>query len=92
MGQITIKLQFNLETGRKDILIEYESDEDMLAHEHEKRHKEIVEQLIGKGVLASGEVGEVRVTRVKEEGEQELPDPRDEQQQTGPGEQLAEPG
>lgn len=59
MGQITIKLRANKETGKKDIVLEYESEEDMTGWEHEKRHKRILEDLIGKGVLEEGEFGEV---------------------------------
>jgi len=59
MGQIIIKLRANKETGKKDIVIEYESEEDQTGWEHEKRHKRIVEELIGKGVLEEGEFGQV---------------------------------
>jgi hypothetical protein len=55
----------NVESGKKDIIIEYEADDDALPHEHERRHKEIVEQLLGKGVLQPGDAGDVKVERVK---------------------------
>ncbi len=90
MGQIIIKLKFNLETGKKDILIDYASDEDHLGHEHEKRHKEIVEELIGKGVLDRDEVGEIKVTRILEEIDVET-DRRD-HDEYDQREQQAEPG
>ena len=90
MGQITIKLQFNLETGKKDILIDYTSGEDFLSHEHEKRHKEIVEQLIGKGVLDRDEVGEIQVTRVREEIDGKSD--RSEDEPLDPRQPQAEPG
>lgn len=59
MGQIIIKLRANRETGKKDIVIEYESEEDMTGWEHEKRHKRVLEELIGAGVLEEGEFGQV---------------------------------
>ena len=59
MGQITIRLRFNTNTGKKDILIEYESEEDATGWEHEKKHKRIVEDLIGKGLLEEEELGQV---------------------------------
>jgi hypothetical protein len=59
VGQIIIKLRANRETGKKDIVIEYESDEDMTGWEHEKRHKRVLEELIGAGVLEEGEFGQV---------------------------------
>jgi hypothetical protein len=65
VGDITIRFKMNVETGKKDIVVEYEADDDALPHEHEKRHKEIVEQLVGKGLLAAEEAGEVHVERLK---------------------------
>ena len=65
MGEINIRFRMNMETGKKDIEIEFESDEDAMRHEHEKRHRQIVEQLVGQGVLEPEEVGDVKVTRVE---------------------------
>jgi hypothetical protein len=61
MGEIRIHLRFNKETGKKDILIKYDGEEDALPYEHEQRHRQIVEELIGKGVLDAEDVGQVRV-------------------------------
>lgn len=63
MAEITVKMIFNLETGKKDIWIDYESDEDALPIEHEQDHSHIVEQLLGKGILTPDEVGDVVVRR-----------------------------
>ena len=63
MADINIRMVFNLETGKKDILIDYESDEDSLPFEHEKKHREIVQHLLGKGILQPNEVGNVIVER-----------------------------
>jgi len=65
VGDITIRFRMNTETGKKDIVVEYEHDDDALPHEHEKRHKEIVEQLVGKGLIAAEQSGEVKVERLK---------------------------
>jgi hypothetical protein len=65
MAEIVIKLIYNLETGKKDLVIEYESDPDALPREHEKRHREIVEQLIGRGVVSAEEVGDIRIERLR---------------------------
>jgi hypothetical protein len=59
LAAITIKLRYNKRTGKKDIVIEYESEEDMTGWEHEKEHKRIVEELVGKGVLEDEEFGQV---------------------------------
>ena len=63
MGEISIRFRMNMETGKKDIFIDYESDEDAMRHEHEKDHKNIVQRLLGEGILQADEVGEVIVDR-----------------------------
>lgn len=71
MGDINITFKMNLKTGLKDIVIEYDSDDDMMRHEHEKKHRDIVKQLVGEGLLSDDEVGEVTVERVQsKEGSQ----------------------
>lgn len=67
MSEIKIHLRYNLETGKKDIIIKYESDDDALPYEHEQRHWEIVEQLIGEGVIDPEDVGNVRVGKLHDE-------------------------
>ena len=69
MADIEIRFRMNLETGKKDIFIDFESDEDAMRHEHERDHKRIIQQLIEEGVLNEDEVGDVTVERV-EPGEQ----------------------
>jgi hypothetical protein len=63
VGEINIRFRMNLETGKKDIYIDYESDEDAMRHEHEKDHKKILERILGEGILNEAEVGEVIVER-----------------------------
>lgn len=67
MANIVIRLTYNLETGKKDILIDYTSEDDALPIEHERDHREFIEDLLGKGVLEPDEVGNVRVQRVTEQ-------------------------
>ena len=64
-ADIKIHLRFNVETGKKDIVIEYDSEDDALPYEHEQRHRQIVEALVGKGVLDADDVGDVKVGRVE---------------------------
>ena len=87
MGEISIRFRMNMETGKKDIVIEFESDEDAMRHEHEKRHRQIVEQLVGQGVLEADEVGEVTVSR----GEEGISTPSPEQRE-GPEAQAEASG
>ena len=63
MGDISIRFRMNMQTGKKDITIDYESDEDAMRHEHEKDHRNIVERIVGTGLLEAEEVGEVHVER-----------------------------
>lgn len=65
MGEIKIRFKFDTTTGRKEIVVEYESDSDRLPVEHEKRHRDIVEQLVGRGILKPDEAGNVRVERIR---------------------------
>ena len=46
MAEITLRLRFNLETGKKDIYIDFVSDDDSLPMEHEQDHREIVEDRV----------------------------------------------
>jgi FtsH ternary system domain X3-analog len=61
MAEITIRLRRDPETGKHDILIDMESDQDALPHEHEQMHREAVEKLIGKH-----NVGKVIIEREEE--------------------------
>lgn len=61
MAELTIRLRRDPETGKHDILIDLESDQDALPHEHEQMHREAVEKLIGKH-----NVGRVIVEREEE--------------------------
>ncbi len=69
MGDITIRMQYNLKTGKKDVWIDLVSEPDSLPIEHEQDHRQIVELLLGKGVLQADELGEVEVRRIQPEQE-----------------------
>jgi hypothetical protein len=73
MAEMTIRLRCDPATGRKDIIVTLRSDEDVLPHEHEQRHKALVDRLIQGGVLQASEVGQVVVEREQEEGEPAAP-------------------
>lgn len=80
MGDITIRMQYNLETGKKDILIDLVSERDALPIEHERDHRAVVEGLLGKGILKADEVGEVTVRRVEPNREAKAEISRQEEQ------------
>lgn len=64
MAGIEITLRFNRKTGKKDIVISYESDADSLPIEHEEEHQAIVAKLLDEGVLQKSELGEIQVERI----------------------------
>ncbi|MBH25656.1 MAG: hypothetical protein CMH57_14635 [Myxococcales bacterium] len=68
-AEIKVHLRYNLETGKKDIVIEYDSEDDALPYEHEQRHRQLVEELVGKGILDSDDVGNVLVGRVEKDAQ-----------------------
>ena len=84
MGEISIRFRMNMDSGKKDIIIDFEGDEDLMRHEHEKRHRQVIERLVGEGVLQADEVGEVIVER--EQPGQQVPNREPEQPQ---GDQAA---
>ena len=66
MASVTIRLIVDQETGKKDIVISYESDDDAMPIEHEDAHRAIVDKLIEGGAIKAGELGKIIVER--EEG------------------------
>ena len=73
MAQMIISLRCDPVTGKKDIVISLRSDEDALPHEHEQRHRALVDKLIQGGLLKAGELGQIVVERVEEEKEPRVP-------------------
>lgn len=66
MAEMTIRLQVDPETGKKDIIVSLKSDSDSLPHEHEQQHRVLVDKLVEGGLLKQGEVGKVIVEREEE--------------------------
>lgn len=67
MADVTIRLVSNPKTGKRDIYIDYESEDDALPFEHEQDHQDVVEQLLGEGVLDPDDIGQIKVGRVRPE-------------------------
>lgn len=71
MAEMTISLRRDPQTGKQDIHIALREDPDALPHEHEQLHRQIVEKLLGKGIISSpDDVGNITVER---EEEKEVP-------------------
>lgn len=66
MAEMTIRLQIDPATGKKDIIVSLRSDDDALPQEHEQQHRELVDKLIEGGVVKAGEVGKIVVEREEE--------------------------
>lgn len=64
MGEITIRLRTDPATGRKNVIIQLESDADALPIEHEEHHKALLDRLLEGGLLRQGELGKVIVERM----------------------------
>jgi hypothetical protein len=62
MAEVTIRFRFNRKTGHKEMVISYESEEDALPHEHERDHRALAEQLLGRKL--DEDDGEIIVERV----------------------------
>jgi hypothetical protein len=65
MAEVTIRFRYNRATGRRELIVGYESDDDLLPHEHERDHRALVEALIGQPVGADTDV---LVERVRKDG------------------------
>lgn len=78
MAALTIKLEIDPETGKKNILIGYESDADALPIEHEAEHKKWLDKLIKNGLVKEDEIGQIKVLREN----QTLEEIQDQKQET----------
>ena len=66
MAEMTIRLQTDPASGKKNIIVSLSSDEDLLPHEHEQQHRALVDRLVEGGLLKAGEVGAVVIEREEE--------------------------
>lgn len=72
MAEVTIRFRFNPATGKRELVIGYESESHMLSHEHEREHRALAEKLLGHP-LGDGTV--VRVERTQKGTVATEPDP-----------------
>jgi hypothetical protein len=63
MAEMTIRLQIDPATNKKDIVISLRSDEDALPFEHEQQHRQLVNKLIEGGIISAEEAGKIIVER-----------------------------
>ena len=55
MANVIIKLVRDGKTGKRTVVVSYESDADALPMEHEEEHRRLVDQLIQKGIAKAGD-------------------------------------
>lgn len=65
MAEVTIRFRYNPATGKRELIIGYESESDALPHEHERDHRALAEQLLGQPI---GDDTVVRVERAAKDG------------------------
>ena len=73
MAEMTIRLQTDPDTGKKNIIVSLGGEEDMLPHEHEEQHRELVEKLIEGGLVSASELGKIIVEREEKNSVGETP-------------------
>jgi hypothetical protein len=69
MAEMTIRLEIDPATGKKDIVVSLKGDADSLPHEHEQLHRQLVERLIEGGLLEKSEAGKLVIERDADETE-----------------------
>jgi hypothetical protein len=70
MSLLHLELRQNQATGRHDLIVKLDSDEDHTSHEHETLHKKLIAQLVGSGVFSADQLGTLVVERVNPAGSQ----------------------
>jgi hypothetical protein len=63
MATLTLRLETDPTTKKKNIWVKYESDSDALPMEHEEAHRKIVEALIAGGKVKAEDVGTITIER-----------------------------
>jgi hypothetical protein len=68
MAEMTIRLRCDPETGKRDIVVQLESDADATPQEHEQLHRALVDRLVQGGLLKTGSAGRLVIEREAEKG------------------------
>ncbi len=63
MATLTLRLQTDPVTKKKNVWVKYESDPDALPMEHEEAHRKIVAALIAGGTVTAEDMGQVVIER-----------------------------
>jgi hypothetical protein len=63
MAEALLRLVIDPATGKRHVVVQYESDADALPGEHEEQHQALVQALIARGVIGPDEAGQIVVER-----------------------------
>jgi hypothetical protein len=63
MATVTLRLEIDSVTKKKNVWVKYDSDSDALPLEHEEQHKKIVEALLKGGQIKAEELGNIHIER-----------------------------
>lgn len=63
MAEALLRLVIDPATGKKHVVVQYESDADALPGEHEEQHKALIDALIARGLVGPDEAGQIIVER-----------------------------
>jgi FtsH ternary system domain X3-analog len=63
MATLTLRLEIDPVTHKKNVWVKYDSDSDALPQEHEEQHKKLVEALIAGGTVTPEELGTLTIER-----------------------------
>ncbi len=63
MGTLTLRLEVDPVTRKKNVWVKLESDADALPIEHEEQHRRIVEALLKGGTVKAEELGHIHIER-----------------------------
>lgn len=72
MADITIRFKHNPKTGKRELVIAYESESDALPHEHERDHREAAKAILGASLgkdMPEAELSREDVTPVQAESQ-----------------------
>jgi hypothetical protein len=65
MADVTIRFRHNPKTGKRELVINYESEDDALPHEHERDHRALVEKVLGRALTDEDNLVIERVSKEK---------------------------
>jgi hypothetical protein len=63
MATLTLRLEIDPTTKKKNVWVKLDSDSDALPMEHEEQHKKLVEALLAGGVVKPEELGTITIDR-----------------------------